>query len=172
LEEEYDLEVEWLGLEIHPETPKEGVILSERFSKPNLEHMLHNLNRSGAIYGISFGELALMPNSHNALEAAEFARAHGKGKEYHSLLMEAYFRDLKNIGSLEILGELGEALGLNKDELITSVKNRDYKNDLDNSTKYAHSMGINSTPTFIINNKHSIVGAQPIEEFRKLIDTI
>lgn len=134
--------------------------------------MLHNLNRSGAIYGISFGELTLMPNSHNALEAAEFARAHGIGKEYHSLLMEAYFRDLKDIGSLEILGELGEALGLNKDELITSVKNRDYKNDLDNSTKYAHRMGINSTPTFIINNKHSIVGAQPIEEFRKLLDTI
>ncbi len=134
--------------------------------------MLNNLNRSGTLYGISFGKLELMPNSHNALEAAEFAKVHGKGKEYHSSLMEAYFRDLKNIGSLEILGELGEALGLNKDELITSVRNRDYEAVLNNSAKNAHSMGINSTPTFIINNKYSIVGAQPIEEFRKLLDTI
>ena len=134
--------------------------------------MLNNLNRSGSLYGISFANLELMPNSHNALEAAEYAREHGKLKEYHSLLMEAYFTKLKNIGDLEVLGELGKSLGLNKDELITTIKNKTYETSLNNSAKDAHSMGINSTPTFIINNKYSIVGAQPIEEFRKLLDTI
>lgn len=134
--------------------------------------MLNNLNRSGSLYGISFGELSLMPNSHNALEAAEFAKVHGKGKEYHSLLMAAYFRDLKNIGDLEVLGELGESLDLNKAELVAAVTNRAYETILNSAAKDAHSMGINSTPTFIINNKYSIVGAQPIEEFRKLLDTI
>ena len=172
LEKEYDLEVEWLGLEIHPETPMEGVNLEEKFSKPNLEHMLTNLNRSGSLYGINFGRLEQMPNSHNALEAAEFAKAHGRSKEYHTLLMEAYFTNLKDIGNLEVLGELGNTLDLNKESLITAVKNRDYETALNNSAKDAHSMGINSTPTFVINNKYSIVGAQPIEEFRKLLDTL
>lgn len=172
LEKEYDLEVEWLGLEIHPETPMEGVSLDERFSKTNLEHMLTNLNHSGSLYGIIFGGLKRMPNSHNALEAAEFAKAHGKSKEYHASLMEAYFRDLKDIGNLEVLGELGKKLDLNKEQLITAVKNRDYETILNNSAKDAHSRGINSTPTFIINDKYSIVGAQPIEEFRKILDTL
>ena len=172
LETEYDLDVEWLGLEIHPETPKEGVSLSEKFSKATLEHMLNNLNHSGSIYGINFGALEQMPNSHNALEAAEFARAHGKLKEYHALLMEAYFRDLKDIGDLEVLSELGKTLGLNKDELIESVKNRSYETVLNNSSDAAHSMGINSTPTFVINGEYAIAGAQPIEEFRKILDTI
>jgi predicted DsbA family dithiol-disulfide isomerase len=134
--------------------------------------MLKNLNHSGSLYGINFGNLELMPNSHNALEAAEFARAQGKGKEYHSLLMYAYFKELKDIGDLEVLGELGKTLGLSKDELIAAVKNRTYETTLNNSAKDAHSMGINSTPTFVIDDKYTIVGAQPIEEFRKLLDTI
>jgi predicted DsbA family dithiol-disulfide isomerase len=134
--------------------------------------MLNNLNRSGSIYGIEFGSLEQMPNSHNALEAAEFARVHGKLKEYHSLLMEGYFRDLKDVGDLEVLGDLGKTLGLNKDELINSVKNRSYETTLNNSAKDAHNMGINSTPTFVINEKYSIVGAQPIEEFRKILDNL
>ena len=144
----------------------------EKFKNLNLEQMLSNLNRSGSSYGIKFEGFNQMPNSHNALEAAEFARVHGKLKEYHSLLMEAYFRDLKDIGDLEVLGELGSTIGLNKDDLMESVKNRDYETVLTNSTENAHSMRINSTPTFIINDKYSIVGAQPIEEFRKILDTI
>ena len=172
LETEYDLEVEWLGLEIHPETPKQGVSLSEKFSKPNLENMMHNLNSSGSLYGISFGKLDLMANSHNALEAAEFARANGKIKEYHSSLMDAYFRDLKDIGDLQVLSDLGEPLGLDKEELIYAVKNRTYETTLNNSSNDAHRMNINSTPTFIIDGKYTIAGAQPIDAFRKILDKL
>ncbi|MCB2290969.1 DsbA family protein [Clostridium sp. CS001] len=172
LETEYDLDVEWLGLEIHPETPKEGVRLSEKFGEANLAKMLTNLNNAGSAYGIKFATLEHMPNAHNALEAAEFARAHGKLKEYHSLLMEAYFRDSKDIGDLEVLSDLGITIGLDKDKLIYSVKNREYETVLKNSSETAHSMGINSTPTFVINDKYAIAGAQSIEEFRKTLDSI
>ena len=172
LEKEYDLEVQWLGLEIHPETPREGISLREKFSNINLDQMLDNLNHSGSLYGIRFEGFKQMPNSHNALEAAEFARVHGKLKDYHSLLMKSYFSDLKDIGDLEVLGELGKTIGLNKNELIDSVRNRTYETALNNSTKDAHSMGINSTPTFVINDKYAIVGAQPIEEFRKILNAI
>jgi hypothetical protein len=51
------LDVEWLGLEIHPENPAIGVKLSERFSKANLDNMLSGLNHSGSLYGIKFGAL-------------------------------------------------------------------------------------------------------------------
>lgn len=172
LETEYDLEIEWLALEIHPETPNQGVSLSEKFSKSNLENMLYNLNSSGSLYGIRFGKLELMANSHNALEAAEFARANGKIKEYHSSLMDAYFRDLKDIGDLQVLCDLAKPLGLNKEELINAIKNRTYETVLNNSSNNAHRMNINSTPTFIIDGKHTIVGAQPIDAFRKILDKL
>lgn len=172
LEKEYDLDVEWLGLEIHPETPTKGVSISEKFGKSNLENMLGNLNASGALYGISFGRLELLVNSHNALEAAEFARANGKIKEYHTSLMDAYFRDLKDIGDLEVLCDLGKPLGLNKEALINAIKNRVYETALNNSANDARKMNINSTPTFIIDDKYTIVGAQPIEEFRKILDKL
>ncbi len=133
---------------------------------------MHNLNSSGSLYGISFGKLDLMANSHNALEAAEFARANGKIKEYHSSLMDAYFRDLKDIGDLQVLSDLGEPLGLDKEELIYAVKNRTYETTLNNSSNDAHRMNINSTPTFIIDGKYTIAGAQPIDAFRKILDKL
>jgi predicted DsbA family dithiol-disulfide isomerase len=134
--------------------------------------MLSNLNSSGALYGINFGKLELMVNSHNALEASEFARANGKIKEYHSSLMDAYFRDLKDIGNLQVLADLCKPLGLNSENLINAVKNRTYETILNNTASDAHKMKINSTPTFVIDNKYTIVGAQPIEAFRKILDTL
>ncbi len=134
--------------------------------------MLKNLNHSGSPYGITFGRLERMPNSHNSLEAAEFAKVNGKSKEYHSSLMDAYFRDSKDIGDLKVLSDLGEEIGLNKEDLINAVKNRSYATTLTDVESNAHSMGINSTPTFVIDDKYSIVRAQPIEEFRKILDKL
>ena len=122
LKNKYDIVDEWLGLEIHPETPIEGVDLNERFGKSNLERMKENLDRSAAQYGLKFGKLENMPNSHNALEAAEYARSVGKLHEYHKALMENYFEYSKDIGDINFLVELGENLGLDREDLYNSIK--------------------------------------------------
>lgn len=134
--------------------------------------MKENLRRSGTLYGIKFGQLDSMPNSHNALEAAEYTRSIGQFEEYHKALMDAYFRDVKDIGNINILVELGTKLGLNDKDLTNAIKERMFENKLSEDVTKAHQFSINSTPTFIINNKHKIIGAQPIEVFRKLFDDI
>lgn len=172
LKKEYDIEDRWLGLEIHPETPIDGVDLNKRFGSSQLEGMKDNLDHMGQQYGIKFGDLNFMPNSHNALEAAEYARNVGKLHEYHKELMEAFFRDSKDIGNVHILTEIGEKVGLDSKDLTDSIKEKRFESKLKQDARKAHSMGINSTPTFMINNEHMIVGTQPIEVFKNLFSEI
>jgi len=169
LKKKYDIVDEWLGLEIHPETPIEGVDLNKRFGKANLERMKENLDRSAAQYGLKFGKLELMPNSHNALEAAEYARSVGKLHEYHKALMENFFEHGKDIGDINYLIELGENIGLDREGLSNAIKDKRFLEKLNKDANTAHDYGINSTPTFIINDKYMITGAQPIEVFENAL---
>lgn len=172
LKKEYELDVEWLGLEIHPETPLSGVDTNSLFGQKTVESTIINLNRMGAEFGLKFGKLKHMPNSHNALEAAEFARSKGKLTEFHHLLMEEYFTHGKDIGLVHNLCEIGNRVGLNSDDLKTAITEKSFKDKLEKDAINAHKYNIRSTPTFIVDNKHLIVGAQGINTFRKLLDEI
>lgn len=133
--------------------------------------MLDNFNNLGAAYGIKFGDLKRMHNSYNSLEAAEYARSVGKHEEYHEALMYAYFTETKDIGKIDVLGEIGMKVGINGQELIRSVKEKRFEEKIKQDVRHAQNMGINSTPTFIINDEYKMVGAQSIEVFRNLFDS-
>ncbi|CAH2214855.1 putative DsbA family dithiol-disulfide isomerase [Tepidibacter aestuarii] len=172
LKKEYTIKEEWLGLEIHPETPIEGVDLIKRFGADNFKGMKENLKQSAAKYGVEFGKLDFMPNSNNALQTAEYARSIGKHEEYHKLLMDAYFKDSKNIGNIDTLIELGRKSGIDDKDLYNAIKEKKFKSKLKKYAIKANQMNIHSTPTFIINDEHIVSGAQPIEVFRNLFDDI
>ncbi|WP_432409481.1 DsbA family oxidoreductase [Wukongibacter sp. M2B1] len=172
LKKDYKIKEEWVGFEIHPETPSQGVSLVERFGAEDFKVNMQRLERSGKKYGIEFGRLRSMPNSHNALEAAEYARSVGKFDEYHKALMDAYFRDSKNIGDIKVLLEIGKHIGLDPLELSNTIKTHRFEHLLEYNRFLGKDLGIKSTPTFVINAEYAIVGPQPIEVFRNLFDEI
>ena len=172
LKKEYTIEDEWLGLEIHPETPIQGVNLNNRFGAHNLKRMKESLIFSGKEYGIEFGNLNFMPNSHNALEAAEYARSVGKFEAYHKALMDAYFKDGSNIGKIDLLIELGRKVDMDDKELYGAIKEKRFETKLKADANSAHRLGINSTPVFVINDKYMIVGAQHLDIFRETLDEL
>lgn len=172
LKKEYTIEDEWFGLEIHPETPIQGVNLNNRFGASNLKSMKESLIFSGKEYGIEFGNLNFMPNSHSALESAEYARSVGKFEAYHKALMDAYFKDGRDIGKIDVLIELARKIDMDDKELYDAIKERRFETKLISDANRAHGMGINSTPVFIINDEYMIIGAQHIDIFRETLDSI
>jgi protein-disulfide isomerase len=49
------------------------------------------------------------------------------------------------------------------------MSNRDHRADLENAANAAARKGVNSTPTFFINNQR-LNGNYPYEEFQRIID--
>jgi predicted DsbA family dithiol-disulfide isomerase len=125
------------------------------------------MNRAGEPYGISFGELSLVSNSHLALEAGEFAKDAGKFHEYHDRVFRAYFSELQEIGNPDVLVKLAVEAGLDAADLQTALKTGKYAQRLQQAREEAEKHSITAVPTFIIGGKHKIVGAQPMNVFRE-----
>lgn len=161
-----------MSYEIHPETPPEGTPLAEKFKGANLEVMQKQLNMSGAPYGIQFGEMKLLSNSQKALEASEFAREHGKFHEFHDKVFYAYFTESKDIGDIGVLLEIASEMGLDTEKLKKALDEGTYVSELKKAQQEGSLRRVTGTPTFIINNKYIMVGAQPLETFKRALEQI
>jgi len=172
LKKEYNLDVEWRPFEIHPETPKRGASIDELpFPKGYLEMAFANVKRLADEDGLTLKFAEKLPNSRLALYISEFARKKGKFEEFHKLVLEAYWLEGKDIGDKSLLLDLAESVGLNKNEIENYLDTDEPFKILQKTLKELRKYGINGVPTFNIEER-LIVGAQPYETFKKVIDKI
>jgi predicted DsbA family dithiol-disulfide isomerase len=167
LKQEFDLSVEWLGFEIHPDTPQEGMLLSAMFPQLDSQNMFRHLRDMAAPYGITFMDITRISNSRMSLEASEFAKEHGMFDQFHRALFQAYFSQGMDIGDLEVLAQIGHESGLDRDSLAQALKTGKYLPRIEDMRKEAIRLGVNAAPTFIIEDRDRIVGAQSIDVFKK-----
>jgi predicted DsbA family dithiol-disulfide isomerase len=94
-----------------------------------------------------------------------FANDFGKMEEMTEALFKAYFTESKNISDYNILGNIGESIGLDKEEAIKFLNSDKYKIQVREDEDLAIKYGISSVPTFIFNNRFKVTGAQSEEIF-------
>jgi predicted DsbA family dithiol-disulfide isomerase len=169
---DFDIVDNWLPLEIHPDTPLKGKELTSMFPKSQMEAMMNNLRLYGKSYGLEFSSLSLLSNSHLSLLAGEFAKENGKLQAYNETVFKAYFSDNKDIGDNIVIEELLSNINLNPVNFAAALAQGKYEPELKRTQEEASIFGIQSTPTFIINNKFAIVGAQPINAFKEALINI
>ena len=110
-------------------------------------------------------------NSRLAQELAKWGETKGKAEEITNALFRAYFVDVKNIGKGEVLSKIAEENGLPADEAIDVLLSRKFKDAVDDDWRRCAAFGVNAVPTFLA-GKYLMVGAQPYEELRRLIEHV
>jgi predicted DsbA family dithiol-disulfide isomerase len=163
------LTVQWRGVEIHPETPQEGIPMAARFPGADLARMTEHLRAMGAPFGITFADRPLLSNSRRALQAAEFARDEGRFERFHQGLFTAYFSHGLDIGSLEVLAHVARESGLDAVAMERAVADNQYLPRLASAQEEASRLGVTGVPTFFVANKKRITGAQPLDVFRRTL---
>ncbi len=172
LKKEYNLAVEWRPFEIHPETPAWGTLKEEMaVNKEYLEGLRAHIKRLADEDDLTLKFSDFLPNSRLALFISEFARKKGKFEEFHKLVLEAYWFEGKDIGSIDLLLDLAESIGLDKNEIDLYLHTDEPFEILQKSLNEIRRIGINGVPAFIIENR-LIFGAQPYEVFKKVIKII
>jgi predicted DsbA family dithiol-disulfide isomerase len=170
LKSRFDIEMEHIGIEIHPETPDEGVDLRGKIS--GTEEMYENLRCRGKEYGLNFCDIRLLSNSRKALIVGEYARKVGKNAEFTHEVFKAYFEYCLDIGKEAVILKIAQKVGLSKKEVEDCLKNPLYQKSFANNCAEARKYDIWSVPTFIINDKHRITGAQAEETFVELFEQV
>ncbi len=170
LKSRFEIEMEHIGIEIHPETPEGGVDLRGRIS--GMEEMFENLRCRGKEYGLNFCDIRLLSNSRKALIVGEYARKVGKNSEFTHEVFKAYFERCLDIGKEAVILEIAQKVGLNIKEVEDCLKNPLYQESFANNCAEAKKLDIWSVPTFIINDKYRITGAQAEQAFVELFEQV
>jgi len=110
-------------------------------------------------------------NSRLAQELAKWAETKGKAEEVANALFRAYFVDVKNIGKADVLATIAEENDLQADEAVDVLLSRKYKDAVDEDWRRCAAFGVNAVPTFLA-GKYLMVGAQPYEELKRLIEHV
>lgn len=161
----------WLPFELHSETPPETIALTDyfkNFGPDQIKQMHAGLKARADELGLPLNPPMHLSNTRKALALAEYARDLGKLEDLHMPLFQAYFVKGQNLYDDAVLREVAEAAGIDADAALAAVAEGRYEERLDEYARQARSYGITGVPTWIINNKYKVVGAQPFERLREV----
>ncbi len=157
------VEIDWRSFELRPEP--------ESTLDPNAEY-LHRV-WSQSVYpmarerGLDMMTLPpVQPRSRKAHQAAEFAREAGLLDAMNHALFKAFFEDGRNLADLEVLIEIGRAVGLDEDGLRTALESGRHEERVLEDEKLARQIGISGVPALIVTagaQAYLVSGAQPYE---------
>lgn len=142
------------------------------FQCPFCSRVVPTINRIKEEYGsqvtIKFRHfpLSFHKNAKKAAEASECARDQDKFWEYHDKLFENQAR----LGGSDLKKYAGE-LGLDSNRFETCLDGGSKTKLVEKDFNDGQELGVTGTPTFFINGQ-KVVGAQPYEAFKGIIDTL
>lgn len=166
LDEASDVDVTWRSFELRPNTV------------PPLDPNAEYLQRvwEGSVYplaqklGVTMKLPPVQPRTRRAHEAAHWARSIGRFDEYHSALLAAFFERGENIGDVDVLVALADSLGMPGGKLRRALAACEFEQHVIDDEELAKHTDVGSVPAFIANGRYGVIGVQPVEILRQLVD--
>jgi predicted DsbA family dithiol-disulfide isomerase len=166
LKKEYDVQVDWRPFFLRPETPPEGLPLPayvrEKMKDPN-----NPLKRRAAAAGLTMVEREIIPSTRRAHQAAEYAREQGKLEAFNAAILRRYWSEGQDLWQWDTLLGAAREAGLDPDAVRRAVEEGHYARGVEDAVRQAHEAGINAVPTFIIDDRLLLQGAQEYTVFQR-----
>jgi len=146
--------------------------LEAYFGRGRSESIRSRLQSIAAEVGLTMQQRDVIINSRRALGAAEFAREHGKFEEMHLALFKAHWEGGGRLENIDDLVGIGENVGLDATELRKAIEEDRYAAMIDDNRNDAESVGINAIPAHIFGRRYLVLGAQPYDAFKQVLDRL
>lgn len=170
LRKEYGVELLMRVFPLHPETPEEGMELSELFAgrELDIEAMQAKLTQVAAAEGLPLTKRSRTYNSRRAQELGKWAESQGCGAQFHQAVYRGYFVDGRNIGLVDELVKIAETVGLPPDEARTVIETRSFAAAVDADWLRARESRVTAVPTHLYGGKR-LAGFSSYDNFVRLI---
>jgi predicted DsbA family dithiol-disulfide isomerase len=163
------VDVEWRPFYLYFDTPPEGRELPEHVKRARASGSEERLKQIASQHGMEFLSTKRIYNTRIAHEATEYAREHGKANEFHKVLFRKVYAEGQDPSQWEVMRSVAEEVGLDADEMQHEVESGHYAADVDEQVRTAYQIGVSGVPTYVINDRYAIVGAQPYEVFKNAL---
>ncbi len=165
LSQEFELSINWKGIEIHPEFPPEGVKTGKSFRSLLLRE---TIDEAAGEDGVEIRPPGFAANSRLALEASEVAKTWGHFEAFHNAVYERYFGEGLNIGDIDVLISIGERAGIDRKVLTDSLARRTMRGAVESNQREAEEHMVLGVPTLIFGG-FPVHGCQSVETMRAII---
>lgn len=169
LEESHNVRVQWRSFELRPEgSPPISPEYRARIeaARPRFEAMVraqHGIEINAGPFGI---------NSRPALIGAKYAEAEGAGEAYHEAVFRAYWEQGKRIDDLEVLANIAESVGLEREAFLQALEDPAYELAVTADIEQAYRYGLSAVPALVFEDKYLVVGAQPYEALVQVTEKV
>jgi len=171
------VEVEYHSFELSPDTPvdfegSEAEFLSQHKGLPveQAQQMIDQVAGIAASVDLHYDYDALRhTNTVKAHQVIHLAKQHGKQLDMVERLFTAYFERGEHVGQDESLADLAAEVGLDRDEVLATLRDDAQLAAVRADQEQAQAFGINGVPFFVIDGKYGVSGAQDPAAFEQVL---
>ena len=173
-------EIHWHPFELNPDMPEEGQNLREQImekygsSQQESDASRIRITEAGAEVGFEFNftDDTRMHNTFKAHQLLHWAADYGLKHELKQALFAAHFTDNRNISDEEVLADIAEDVGLDREQALAVLADQRYAEVVRTAEQQMQQQGIQSVPAVIFNQRHLVSGAQGAENFKSILNQL
>lgn len=162
-----DIAIDWMPFELRPH-PTPTLRPEDEYLPSIWNSSVYPIAREMGV-DIKLPTVSPQPYTHLAFEGFQFAREKGKGEAYTNRMFEAFFKEDKDIGKIDVLTELAEQAGLDPEAYRQALESRKYKGQHQKALQHAYQLGIQAVPTFKIGQRY-YQGVVRKEQLKRILE--
>ncbi len=125
-----------------------------------IDHVTDVATEAGLTFHLDRAQRANTRDAHRLLWYAEQRGEPGTQGDVKERLLAAYFVEGRNVGDPDVLADVAISAGLDGDDVSRFLASDEGVAELAESLAFAQDAGITAVPTYVIDNRWSIPGAQ------------
>jgi len=167
---DFSCTIRWRPFFLNPDTPPEGEpylpFLIEKFgSQAAVDGLFDRVREAGSAYGIdyAFEKIGLRANTlqaHRLIYWAQKQPDEDRVEQLVERLFVAQFQRGEPVGDLEVLGGIAAECGYSGEAAIAYLRSDEDRQTVLDDARAICSLGVRMVPTFILNHREIIVGAE------------
>ena len=174
-----EIELEWKAFQLNPDLPdkgngypvKEYLTQTAGYPEESVNKMFDGIKVLADNVGVSFNlPNAIAANTRDAHRLIKLAAETGKDSSVLQKLSKAYFEEAKDYSDLELLVSIGKEAGLDETTMREMFNSDKYLYEIKQDIQEAGNLSIDTVPTFLMDRRQAIVGAEPVELFLEVMN--
>lgn len=158
--------VTWHPFELNPQMPKAGVD-RRAYRSAKFGSWLHSqaldaqVAAAGRLEGLSFNhdKMERTPNTLDAHRLIWLAGQQGKQNDVVEALFTAYFNEGRDVGDASVLADIGTAVGLDRDRILTMLASDEGRAEVQSELQRALTLRVSGVPTVLVDGVPVFSGA-------------